>query len=332
MRHTLLLPRCLLPCLLLGASLFPTIGFGELNDALQQRWYVTEVIVFERLNISDNNTLEALASEEPGRQPRTLGSFVAGATPAIEYHAETQRMLRSSPVRPIPVEPPTLDFTIPALPEPTSPVTGADANRVALSPEQQQTELALQIQTKLTSAVAAYELALTQRSYRFEAGTSPRLANEVQRLQRSRNYRVLWRGHWLQPVPTRDAPLPLLLQVDELAGGRYRLEGSLGLTVSRYLHLQAKLWYHDPAFGRPPMAMSAEVSEPVPGQEASTNSLAAIAITEPQYMLLNASRRMRSGYLHYLDHPKLGLLVRVDPVEHPAELLALAAAAERAQQ
>jgi hypothetical protein len=39
------------------------------------------------------------------------------------------------------------------------------------------------------------------------------------------------------------------------------------------------------------------------------------------YMVLSESRRMRSEELHYLDHPKLGLVVRIDPVRFPDDLI-----------
>ena len=46
-------------------------------------------------------------------------------------------------------------------------------------------------------------------------------------------------------------------------------------------------------------------------------------------MELREQRRMRSGELHYLDHPKFGVLARVDPIHRlnrcVAELARLAA-------
>ena len=46
------------------------------------------------------------------------------------------------------------------------------------------------------------------------------------------------------------------------------------------------------------------------------------AAEEPAYMELREQRRMRSGELHYLDHPKFGILARVDPIQPPEALLA----------
>ncbi|MFV2091051.1 MAG: CsiV family protein [Pseudomonadales bacterium] len=38
-------------------------------------------------------------------------------------------------------------------------------------------------------------------------------------------------------------------------------------------------------------------------------------------MQIKESRRMRSTEIHYLDHPKLGLVVRIDPVVIPEPLV-----------
>ncbi len=50
------------------------------------------------------------------------------------------------------------------------------------------------------------------------------------------------------------------------------------------------------------------------------------------YMQLHESRRMRSGELHYLDHPKLGILVRIDPVQIPDSLSEAYTALEEGKQ
>jgi hypothetical protein len=44
-------------------------------------------------------------------------------------------------------------------------------------------------------------------------------------------------------------------------------------------------------------------------------------------MELREQRRMRSGELHYLDHPKFGVLARIDPVQAPDESPAESSAA-----
>jgi len=62
------------------------------------------------------------------------------------------------------------------------------------------------------------------------------------------------------------------------------------------------------------------------GIEVHVDTLLRIALTDvagrpagQQRFRLNSKRVLATGELHYLDHPALGVLVRVDPVEAPAE-------------
>ena len=43
-------------------------------------------------------------------------------------------------------------------------------------------------------------------------------------------------------------------------------------------------------------------------------------------------RRLRSEELHHLDHPAIGVLVRIDPIAIPAELVRSAAALEELEE
>lgn len=78
------------------------------------------------------------------------------------------------------------------------------------------------------------------------------------------------------------------------------LYGTLRLIRSRYLHLEADLRYQ-------PQAVSESWASSLPP-------------SGPLYRLTER-RRMRSGELHYLDHPALGVVAQVRPWEPPAEEL-----------
>ena len=131
-------------------------------------------------------------------------------------------------------------------------------------------------------------------------------------LRRSNGYRPLLHWRWIQPGWDRNQARPLHVQVpagsalpltqpsalaskaemQRLRGltdpsavtgaGLPLLDGTVSLSRSRFLHLAADLVYVDPATGIP--------------------------------MQLKESRRMRSNELHYLDHPRFGVLVQVTPL------------------
>ncbi len=139
----------------------------------------------------------------------------------------------------------------------------------------------------LDSAIAVGELG-TLRPVPSKAW---QLGNLYAAIDRSDLYQALWYQVWRQPGWDRDSAVPVRVAAGTAGmDGRAALEGTLRLYRGRYLHLQADLRYADPLLG--------------PGEG-----------FEPLRVPLRQSRRMRSGELHYLDHPRLGILVRVTPVE-----------------
>lgn len=131
-------------------------------------------------------------------------------------------------------------------------------------------------------------------------------------MRRSSHYRPLLHWRWRQPGWERGRAKPIHVQIPpgsslpltEVAAGTSKvllqqlrsnldsglspqgalplLDGTLTLTRSRYLHMAVDLIYTDPRTGTP--------------------------------LQLKESRRMRSGELHYLDHPRFGVLVQAIPL------------------
>ena len=118
---------------------------------------------------------------------------------------------------------------------------------------------------------------------------TPKFARELSQLRR--RYEVIAAGSWHQPVPPREAPQPLLLQVGAMEAERvHRLEGLISVTRGRYVHFHVLLRFR---------------------------------LLDGGTALLAEQRRMRTDEPHYLDHPALGILVRVDPLIPHDALLAL---------
>ena len=90
--------------------------------------------------------------------------------------------------------------------------------------------------------------------------------------------------------------------------------GTISVTLGRYLHFDAELYFHAPLLGAvpTPAVLRGDGGQALPAPDRNGT---------PGYMALTESRRMRSGELHYLDHPKLGVVVRIDPVEIPQALV-----------
>ncbi|WJW76760.1 CsiV family protein [Thiohalobacter sp. IOR34] len=108
-------------------------------------------------------------------------------------------------------------------------------------------------------------------------------------------------------------PQPLESQAAEAAAPPAdRLSGRLRISRERYLHVDADLVYREQIWE--PLAEAA-----ISADETLTQGLPEILPLQPELreVRMQQSRRMRSGELHYLDHPRFGVLVRVTPYEPP---------------
>jgi hypothetical protein len=130
-----------------------------------------------------------------------------------------------------------------------------------------------------TDSGADYASALDLRGGgdgRFRASNALDLGGVRQRLDNSRQYRVLEHTAWTQPGLERNAARAVRIQSPGV------MDGSIKVTLSRYLHV-----YTDFQFD------GAGLAEPVHAKN---------------------HRRMRSRELHYIDHPLFGILVQITPV------------------
>lgn len=283
-----LLSACLLPLAAEAAEV------STAEDLLGGRWYAAELIVFERANAAGDAGPEDLAQFGGRSYPANLRAM-ADPKPWADVEID--------PITRLCLEFPRLEAPPPALP-PMNALIPPSAATVREPPDIHPV-LAPHPLLDLLSAAARSERALRENSYRWLAEDSLQLQAEARRIRQAPGLQVLWHGRWMQPTPPRDAGEPLLLQVGAQSGGVHALEGTLQITLGRYLHFRAQLWQ------------------------------SAAPTAQPQtfpYIELNESRAMRSGELHYLDHPEMGVLVRIDPVAVPTELAeAMSAASELAQ-
>ena len=309
------------------------------NDLIRGRWYATEVIVFERAGPADPGP-EELAWERGRTWPTRVRAFaeanpwdLADLDPLTRACLEFPR-LQVAPPTMAPIQSPeaaqadgeVVEPLHSAEVEPISPVDG-EAGQLGLeSPGIQPLEADLGTMPpdslvplepvatvppppieprvsphpllNLLSAAARQQEAQRRESYRWLPAQTHVLKTEARRLRRAGGLSVIWHGRWIQPVPSRSAGEPLMLAVQS-APSPSRLSGTLQVTLGRYLHFDARLWLEQP--------------------------LRSPAATVP-YMQLKQARTMRSGELHYLDHPRIGVLVRIDPLPpSPALVQALQA-------
>lgn len=161
-------------------------------------------------------------------------------------------------------------------------------------------------------------------------------ANKVKRIAATKGLQLIWSQKWQQPIPEKSEATaaentvkinfrtPLNFQ-QALKTSTPLLEaevtGEIYLYRSRYLHLVSKLsiqhWQHLDNTGSLDKSIKPLPSHPQNNTNIipSNSSTQLIAINEIpiRAAMVNQSRRMRSNELHYIDHPMLGILVRVTP-------------------
>ncbi len=113
---------------------------------------------------------------------------------------------------------------------------------------------------------------------------------------------------------------------------RPKLDGTVRLILSRYLHLESDLIWRDPLSTKelalrsalPLIESSGDAGQATSSGESNGSSAAedapleqvseAALVTHHIYRM-QQSRRMRSNETHYLDHPRFGIVARVTPYE-----------------
>ena len=171
-------------------------------------------------------------------------------------------------------------------------------------------------------------------------------------LARKKGYQLLFHEAWDQPVLSAEEAPAIMITAGKEFGSHKTLEGEIKLSVARYLHFSTNLWLSEhetndgeslfngqsrlPNYPRFVTGSNDNVSEATSGRAIRGNETnvmpafklpSALELTnnngdndllEPYLPSLiiqhKQHRRMRSKELHYLDNPRLGVLVKILPL------------------
>ena len=130
------------------------------------------------------------------------------------------------------------------------------------------------------------------------------LSVEVSKIARSRDFRVISTKSWFQNIKDKDAAELIFIDSDFFKGTR--IFGFFQLYKERFLHFNTKLYLSelDPLFTQDERLM---VGKNVFNEEKELD----IYEEKNQKVLYEVvhSKKFRSGELHYVDHPKFGMLI-----------------------
>ena len=157
------------------------------------------------------------------------------------------------------------------------------------------------------------------------------LQKAKKKIERARDQRVLFYRRWEQGLLDKENAPYIYIRGGERAGPHRELEGSLQISVERYLHVRSKLWLtrfknaenvaletldSDATALEADSDMLLDDMEPFALPEPPFRSTRDLGPTAPveQVFLFDQERRLRSKETHYLDHPLLGMLIRIEPL------------------
>jgi Peptidoglycan-binding protein, CsiV len=164
-------------------------------------------------------------------------------------------------------------------------------------------------------------------------------------MQRTGKYQTLFHETWAQPMRPAGTALPLIIDQSGDTTSWPRLQGSIKLHLSRYLHVETNLWLNThgdylpgewrmpaPPLGPPSLVVEeperlletdsyfvSAADDPAEDQSPNTQT-EPVEETGPVYpwrhaVLVQQKRRMRSNEVHYLDHPMLGAVIKFTPLD-----------------
>ncbi|MGS2716778.1 CsiV family protein [Eionea flava] len=165
--------------------------------------------------------------------------------------------------------------------------------------------------------------------YRFIQNALPRSTHQLggynYTLRKSEQFEVLFHKAWNQQMWGENRSTPLIIQAGERHGEHWELEGSINIHIGRFLHFTTNLWlsefiygdtlnneYSDwpvlPLLGKPNVPSSSN-------KEISNTPFSASQVQVSRIVKFTERRSMRSKETHYLDHPEMGIMVRMLPIK-----------------
>ena len=312
------------------AASVPAYGAqADIEDYLERDWYYVETLFFRHLAPPDD---EDFSGQTARRHPLRLAALDPPPAAYSERIAarppeplDFPRLEQFDCIAPIPAPWMETDDAAALSPDPDA-ASGAggeneDQPPIMAIPPIPTGPPAPSPDQLVRLALEDFEAGLMREGWRWQYDDLS-LRTAAIRMRRSADYEVMHHGRWLQAVPPRDSAAPLLVQLGaQMPAATFELEGAVSVTLGRFLHFAAQVWLRQ----TPPDTHAS----PNPSRDESIGGADIVPINAKgsdmdavDYVLLSESRRMRPGELHYLDHPRLGILVRIEPMEAPAELLA----------
>ena len=153
-------------------------------------------------------------------------------------------------------------------------------------------------------------LKLKRSNFEIDSARTFSLSSEVSKIAKSRDFRVISTKSWFQNIKTlKDAEL-VFLDSGFFKGSR--IFGYLQLYKERFLHFNSKLYFSelDLLIEQQPNFIS--------GKNIFEDEIIIDLFKEKNQKILyevNHSKKFKSGEIHYMDHPKFGMLIKLSKAQ-----------------
>jgi hypothetical protein len=158
-------------------------------------------------------------------------------------------------------------------------------------------------------------------------------------LTRNENFRILKHIAWSQKMASESNSPAIIISGGDNIGNHKELEGYIKIHIARFLHVTSNLWLTDtssdnvdpnvkwPQLPPLPSRAKAGISKPTNSQstQQTTNDANTLASTDLGFLsnytspypilTLQNRTRMRSNELHYVDHPAMGMMIFMTPLD-----------------
>jgi len=309
------------------ATLLNTTSSAQSEPEENERWFQTEIIVFE---IREKNTIDSqeIWPDDPGL-PNYENAIELSPILEAALQDNINVATAENPLLPIPS---TVENRFGVVnnntftPEATSDLTSTsrlvgtatttEPSIEALPPQEQPFQLlpddALTL-TEFTETltgsskyVPILNIAWRQPVASKEAAQTIYIHSNLGQITLATRPDLASINTLMAPLDLNDTPMLLVTQNENeehpIEEALKTLDGTIKLHLGRYLHLEADLLYRSQI-------------EPLENNAFFMNF---DEIEQPQTLFrLHQTRRLRSGELHYFDHPMFGMLVKIIPYELP---------------
>lgn len=137
------------------------------------------------------------------------------------------------------------------------------------------------------------------------------LNSQAANLSRSGTYTLLYHQAWRQMIYGRKTNL--LVTGGKAFGSHQELEGSISLSVGQYLKIQTNLWLTQFVPAGTNLSESWPELPAIPNSFSENNANQGYIVK--RIVKMNEDRSMRSNEIHYIDHPLLGIIIKIIPYE-----------------